>query len=174
MPPFLPRMLTPISCSNLAMSGSLAKLRGSNRAPRRSCLPRAIGIASLLMTCYPGLMNLVPFWLGSLKEFLSTHRYARRSRTSVKACCPIFPTLTGKLPGSAEELQHLGKKACSENAEENLRWPFIPPCIGKPGQLVLCQPLKLGLNCICTTDFQSVGGNLCRRTGSPSYPKIEP
>ena len=40
--------------------------------------------------------------------------------------------------------------------------------------LVLCQPLKLGLNCICTTDFQSVGGNLCRRTGSPSYPKIEP
>ncbi len=41
-------------------------------------------------------------------------------------------------------------------------------------RLVLCQPLKLGLNCICTTDFQSVGGNLCRRTGSPSYPKIEP
>ncbi len=40
--------------------------------------------------------------------------------------------------------------------------------------LVLCQPLKLGLNCICTTDFQSVGGILCRRTGSPSYPKIEP
>ena len=40
--------------------------------------------------------------------------------------------------------------------------------------LVLCQPLKLGLNCICTTDFQSVGGNLCRRSGSPSYPKIEP
>ena len=27
-------------------------------------------------------------------------------------------------------------------------------------QLVLCEPLKLGLNCLCTTDFQSVGGNL--------------
>ena len=47
---------------------------------------------------------------------------------------------------------------------------FQPPTTSP----VLCQPLKLGLNCICTTDFQSVGGNLCRRTGSPSYPKIEP
>jgi len=45
---------------------------------------------------------------------------------------------------------------------------------GDADDLVLGQPLKLGLNCICTTDFQSVGGNLCRRTGSPSYPKIEP
>ncbi len=31
----------------------------------------------------------------------------------------------------------------------------------------------LRLSCICTTDFQSLGGNLCRRTGSPSYPEMK-
>ncbi|GEM_PF-1691693 len=119
------------------------------------------------------MANPRPFYVvGNLAEFLGIT--AGKTNGTPVAILTFRPHVT-----SPQQVNLMISRAQLMRLQEDIDALLAHSAILKDGDspevtLVLCQPLKLGLNCICTTDFQSVGGNLCRRTGSPSYPKIEP
>jgi len=126
-----------------------------------ACVGISPSIASPRQTNTPGAFFALCFTARALES---------SGPCSITRPSPSLGTRTGSLSRA-----RIGRKArCPSTTSKPTAAPTPLTRAGTTRRSVpaVCHALNLGLSIACTTDFQSVGGNLCRRTGSPSYPKI--